>query len=154
MEIIKDGLSLVNHIVQVIELLFFGTIAAVIGVSLMPKDNPLHALLVSLTKHLAATLALGVIAIPMQPIPGVDVAYDAGSAIFLLFYWGSFAMKLLADPSMARPPAPMATGRADADDRPGLRTILPGAPLRRPASDQVIDVEPTEAPFRGYEGRD
>jgi hypothetical protein len=38
----------------------------------------------------AATLGAGLIAIPVEPIPGVDAAYDVAAAVGLAIYWLSF----------------------------------------------------------------
>lgn len=101
-----------DHIVSAIELLFFGMIAAAIGVSVLPEENPLRALLVSLTRHLAATFAIGMVAIPVQPLPGIDVAYDTASMVFLLWYWGTFALALMGKDPPLRRQGPIVDGEA------------------------------------------
>jgi hypothetical protein len=62
-------------------LIFVGAIAAllitlVIVVSKMPDTNPLKRILTALCYRLGATLAAGAVAIPLEPIPGIDVLYD------------------------------------------------------------------------------
>jgi hypothetical protein len=47
-------------------------------------------LLTSLCYRLGATLAAGAIAIPLEPIPGIDLAYDIGVPIALIWYWFTF----------------------------------------------------------------
>ena len=44
---------------------------------------------------LSVTLAAGVVAIPIEPIPGLDVAYDTLVPIALLYYWIKFAWRVI-----------------------------------------------------------
>ena len=67
-------------------LIFIGVIAALliallVVVSKMPNTNPLKRILTALCYRLAATLAAGAVAIPLEPIPGIDVIYDIGVPI-------------------------------------------------------------------------
>ena len=39
---------------------------------------------------MGATIAAGALAIPIEPIPGLDVLYDIGAPLLLLLYWVSF----------------------------------------------------------------
>ena len=73
-------------------LIFVGVIAAllitlVVAVSRMPNSNPLKRVLTALCYRLGATLAAGAIAIPLEPIPGIDLLYDIGVPIVLIWYW-------------------------------------------------------------------
>jgi hypothetical protein len=65
-------------------------VAAVVVVSRLPDTNPLKRILSALCYRLGATLAAGVVAIPIEPIPGLDVAYDIGVPIALIWYWWTF----------------------------------------------------------------
>ena len=40
--------------------------------------------------RLGASLAAGAIAIPLEPIPGIDLAYDVAVPIALIWYWFTF----------------------------------------------------------------
>jgi len=76
-------------------LIFIGVMAAlltalVVVVSKMPNTNPLKRILTALCYRLAATLAAGAIAIPLEPIPGIDALYDIGVPIVLIWYWFTF----------------------------------------------------------------
>ena len=58
-------------------LIFVGVIAAllislIIVVARLPDTNPLKRLLTALCYRLGATLAAGAIAIPLEPIPGIN----------------------------------------------------------------------------------
>ena len=91
-------------------LIFVGVIAAllvalVVAVSKMPNTNPLKRVLTALCYRLGATLAAGAIAIPLEPIPGIDLLYDIGVPIVLLWYWYTFfrdARRMTSDTSPTR----------------------------------------------------
>jgi hypothetical protein len=79
-EIIRDLLIFVGVIAALL-------IALVVVVSTMPNTNPLKRVLTALCYRLGATLAAGAIAIPLEPIPGIDLLYDIGVPIVLIWYW-------------------------------------------------------------------
>jgi hypothetical protein len=94
-----DILNLIGQIVRDL-LIFVGVCLALLVVLLivvarMPRDNPLRQLLGELCRHLAVTLAAGAVAIPIEPIPGLDVAYDTVVPIALLYYWIKFAWRVI-----------------------------------------------------------
>ena len=62
-------------------------IALVVIVSFLPPENPLKRVLSALSYRVGATAAVGALAIPLEPIPGLDVMYDVGAPILLLWYW-------------------------------------------------------------------
>src|SRR5580693_323555 len=82
-EIIRD---LLIFIVVMAALL----ITLVVVISKMPDSNPLKRLLTALSYRLGATLAAGAVAIPLEPIPGIDTLYDVGVPIVLIWYWFTF----------------------------------------------------------------
>jgi hypothetical protein len=82
-EIIRDLLIFVGVIAVLL-------IALIVVVSKLPDTNPLKRLLTALCYRLGATLAAGAIAIPLEPIPGIDLAYDIGVPIALIWYWFTF----------------------------------------------------------------
>ena len=79
-------------------------IALVVIVSLLPSENPLKRVLTALSYRVGATAAVGALAIPIEPIPGLDVVYDIGAPVLLLWYWYTFFRGLRAKPSPAAPP--------------------------------------------------
>ena len=85
-EIIRDLLIFVAVITALL-------IALVVVISKMPNTNPLKRILTALSYRLGATLAAGAIAIPLEPIPGIDVLYDVGVPIILIWYWFTFFKK-------------------------------------------------------------
>ena len=82
-EIIRDLLIFVGVMTALL-------IALVVVVSRMPETNPLKRILTALSYRLGATLAAGVVAVPLEPIPGIDLLYDIGVPIVLLWYWYTF----------------------------------------------------------------
>jgi hypothetical protein len=44
----------------------------------------------ALSYRVGATLMAGVVAIPIEPLPGLDVLYDIGVPILLTWYWFTF----------------------------------------------------------------
>jgi hypothetical protein len=82
-EIIRDLLIFVGVIAALL-------VALVVVVSKLPDTNPLKRVLTALCYRLGATLAAGAVAIPLEPIPGIDVLYDIGVPIALIWYWWTF----------------------------------------------------------------
>jgi hypothetical protein len=87
-------LSMIEEIIR--DLLIFVAvtfalfIVLLVVVSKMPDDNPLKRILTALSYRVGATLAAGVVAVPVEPIPGLDVLYDIGVPILLIWYWFTF----------------------------------------------------------------
>src|SRR5262245_53307036 len=78
-EIIRDLLIFTGVITALL-------IALVVAVSKMPNTNQLKGVLTALCYRLGVTLAAGAVAIPLEPIPGIDLLYDIGVSIVLLWY--------------------------------------------------------------------
>jgi hypothetical protein len=98
-EIAKDLLIFIGAMV----VLFVVLIAIIAN---LPAGNPAKRILVALCYRVAAMLGAGIIAIPVEPIPGIDVVYDAAAAIALVIYWITFfttAAKILSG-SEKKPP--------------------------------------------------
>src|ERR1700683_1732828 len=96
-EIIKD---LLIFVVAMFALL----IALIVVVSRMPDDNPLKRILSALSWRVGATFAAGALAIPIEPIPGLDTLYDIGVPIALLWYWFTFFKGAARTRSESPPP--------------------------------------------------
>ena len=96
-EIIRDLLIFIGVITALL-------IALVVVVSKLPDTNPLKRTLTALCYRLGATLAAGAVAIPLEPIAGIDLLYDIGVPIVLLWYWCTFfrdARRMSSDRSPA-----------------------------------------------------
>jgi hypothetical protein len=94
-DIIRDLLSFVGVLAVLL-------VALAVVVSKMPNTNPLKRVLTALCYRLGATLAAGAVAVPLEPIPGIDLLYDIGVPIVLIWYWYTFfrdARRVTSDPS-------------------------------------------------------
>ena len=81
------------HFLEISVLCFTGLIVVSILFLLIVLRMPpssLKKLLTSLLWRLAASVGVGIIAIPLQPIAGVDVVFDFGSMVVLSLYWYGF----------------------------------------------------------------
>ena len=58
----------------------------IVLVNYLPR-SPLRDVLGAVTKRIGATVVVSMIAIPVQPILGIDGIYDLASSAFLLCYW-------------------------------------------------------------------
>jgi hypothetical protein len=82
-------------------------VVLIVLIAKMRADNPLKRLLKALSYRMGATIAAGALAIPIEPIPGLDVLYDIGAPLLLLLYWVSFFKN--ARSTMSYPSAPRGT---------------------------------------------
>jgi hypothetical protein len=82
-EITKDLLIFVA-------VMFALLIVLVVVISRMPDHNPLKRIFNALAFRVGATLGAGALAIPIEPIPGLDGLYDIAAPILLLYYWFTF----------------------------------------------------------------
>ena len=98
-EIIRDLLIFVGVIATLL-------VTLLVIVSKMPDTNPLKRVLTALSYRLGATLAAGALAIPLEPIPGIDVLYDIGVPIVLVWYWFTFFKNALGAKSTSNPSQP------------------------------------------------
>ena len=109
-------------------------LAFIVVVSMMPNTNPLKRLLTALCYRLGATLAAGAAAIPLEAVPGIDLLYDIGVPLILVWYWFTFFRDARRVTSAPLPPNPrglplaldkvFGAPRAQASD-PGRCSISP-----------------------------
>src|SRR6185437_10166715 len=78
-EIIRDLLIFVGVVAVLL-------VAFIVVLSKMPNTNPLKRVLTALCYRLGATLAAGVAAIPLEAVPGIDLLYDVGVPLILVWY--------------------------------------------------------------------
>ena len=79
-------------------------IVLIVVVSRMPDDNPLKRILSALSYRIGATAAAGAVAIPIEPIPGLDGLYDIAVPIVLIWYWYTFFRDVIRGKSRAPQP--------------------------------------------------
>ena len=126
MEIIRDLLIFVAVI-------FALCIVLIVVISKMPDDNPLKRILTALSYRLAATLAAGAVAVPVEPIPGLDVLYDIAVPIALIWYWFTFfrdTLRSRAEELQLREHRQTKQGSAQTVDSPTSDATEPQLPLR------------------------
>jgi len=98
-EIIRDLLIFVAVIMALL-------IVLIVVVSSMPDNNPLKRLLTALTYRVGATAVAGALAIPIEPIPGIDALYDFAVPILLIWYWFTFFRDAVRVPNASSPQGP------------------------------------------------
>ena len=89
-EMLATIMEIIRDLLIFIAVMFALYIVLVVVISKMPDDNPLKRILTALSYRLAATLAAGAVAVPVEPIPGLDVLYDVAVPIALIWYWFTF----------------------------------------------------------------
>ena len=114
----QDTLHTLEEIVRDL-LIFVGAMAVLLAaliliISLLPPTNPLKRVLTALSYRVGATAAAGALAIPVEPIPGLDAIYDLGVPILLIWYWLTFFKNL--GPLWSEPSPPQSR-------RPDQKTI-------------------------------
>jgi hypothetical protein len=62
-------------------------VVLIIVLSRMPETNLLKRLLTAVCYRVVATAAAGLIALPLEPIPGIDAVYDLDVPVALIWYW-------------------------------------------------------------------
>ena len=83
-------MELVRDLLIFIAVMFALYIVLIVVISMLPNDNPLKRIPTALSYRIGATLAAGMIAVPVEPIPGLDVLYDIAIPIALIWYWFTF----------------------------------------------------------------
>ena len=101
-------------IIQALLLFAFGT-AALLGLLLiiiarLPSDNPLKRILAALSLRVGAVAAAGIVAIPIEPIPVLDVLYDVAVPAALLYFWLTLFREVTAILRGSRRPRGAAAG--------------------------------------------
>jgi hypothetical protein len=105
MDLLSGIAEIIRDLFIFVAVMFALLIALIVIVSKMPDDNPLKRVLTALSYRVGATATAGLIAIPIEPIPGIDALYDIGVPVLLIWYWFTFfknAARTMSDP----PPSP------------------------------------------------
>jgi hypothetical protein len=78
------------------DLLIFIGVMAVLLVGLLiamirlPARHPMKRLITALALRVGASLGAGLLALPIEPVPGLDVLYDIGAPVALIWFWYTF----------------------------------------------------------------
>jgi hypothetical protein len=105
--------EIVRDLLVFVVVMFALLIALIVIVARMPDNNPLKRILWALSARLGATVAAGALAVPIEPIPGLDVLYDFGVPIALIWYWFTF----FRDAARSRPGQSKPSQMPRADNR-------------------------------------
>jgi hypothetical protein len=110
MELIRDLLIFIGA-------MFAMCIVLIVVVSNLPDQNPLKRVLTALIYRIGATLLAGAVAVPVEPIPGLDVLYDLAVPVALIWYWFTF-FRDATEPPTARSPQSLDQKRIRAGHSP------------------------------------
>ncbi len=87
MELVSTIADIIRDLLIFVVAMSVLLVALIVFVSRMPHSNPLKRLLTAVCYRVGATVAAGLIAIPIEPIPGIDAVYDLAVLAGLLWYW-------------------------------------------------------------------
>lgn len=87
---LESIVEIVKYLLIFIAVMFAMFIVLLVVISKMPDDNPLKRILTAMSYRVAATLGVTAVAIPLEVVPPVEVAYDIGAPILLAWYWFTF----------------------------------------------------------------
>jgi hypothetical protein len=90
MELLSTIAEIIRDLLIFVAVMTALLVVLIVVVSKMPDSNPLKRLLTALTYRVGATAAAGALAIPIEPIPGIDALYDFAVPILLIWYWFTF----------------------------------------------------------------
>ena len=90
MELLSTIAEIIRNLLIFVAVMTALLVALVVVVSKMPDGNPLKRLFAGLTYRVGATAAAGALAIPTEPIPGIDALYDFAVPVLLIWYWFTF----------------------------------------------------------------
>jgi hypothetical protein len=93
MDLLNLAATVVRDLLVVVGVMTAVLIVLVIAAARLPSGNPVRRVLVALCLRVAAMIGAGLLAIPLEPIPGVDVAYDIAAPLGLLVFWITFFRK-------------------------------------------------------------
>jgi hypothetical protein len=113
----ESFVELIRELLIFVVVMFALLIALIVVVSKMPDDNPLKRILSALSYRLGATAAAGALAIPIEPIPGLDTLYDIGVPLALLWYWFTFFRDVIRTRAKTPPPSSPGQRRIRPDSR-------------------------------------
>jgi hypothetical protein len=119
MEVLSTIAEIIRDLLIFVAVMTGLLIVLIVTVSKMPDSNPLKRLLTALTYRVGATAAAGALAVPIEPIPGIDAMYDVAVPILLLWYWFTFFRDVIFRggwrASHTSPPASTPRGRPAVD---------------------------------------
>jgi hypothetical protein len=117
-------------------LVFTGAMAALLVVLLiwitrLPAENPLKRILHAVSLRVAAMAGAGAIAIPVEGIPGLDLAYDVAVPAALIYFWVTLFREIKAI-LQDRPRPAVAAAHIEYEQRPSTKDAEPDEDKRPP----------------------
>jgi hypothetical protein len=119
-------MELIRDLLIFIAAMFAMCIVLIVVVSNLPDQNPLKRILTALSYRVGATLLAGAVAVPVEPIPGLDMLYDLAVPIALIWYWLTFFRDAVRSPTTASPPFLDDKRIGALHSRPSLEAKRPG----------------------------
>ena len=83
-------MSVVKGILIAVGALVVVLLVLLLVISRLPRGNRARLLMSALAMRVGATAFAGLVAVPIEPIAGLDVLYDVAAPIILLVYWLRF----------------------------------------------------------------
>ncbi|HTZ69370.1 MAG TPA: hypothetical protein VMB71_01865 [Acetobacteraceae bacterium] len=90
--------EIVRDLLIFVVVMFVLLVGLVFAISRLPQGNPLKRILTALSYRMGATFGAGLLAVPIEPIPGLDALYDIGVPIALIYFWYTFFRDLRRGP--------------------------------------------------------
>ncbi len=102
--------AFVEFILGLTVFLVIALIVLLIVISQMPESNPLRRILVALSKRVGLMAGLGVGSVPLDLMPPIEVIYDLGSFVGIVYYWYTFLREVKVLPgAFSANPGPLAS---------------------------------------------
>jgi len=82
--------EIIRDLLIFIFVMFVLLVGLLVVVLKLPADHAVKKMLIALCWRIGATMGAGALAVPVEPIPGLDALYDVGVPVVLLLYWYGF----------------------------------------------------------------
>jgi len=82
--------DIIKYLLIFVAVMFALLIVLIFVIAKLPDGHPLKRLMTELCWRIGVTFGVSALAIPIEPIPGLDAAYDIIGPIVLLIYWFTF----------------------------------------------------------------
>jgi hypothetical protein len=112
MNLLDFAEAVIRDILLLVAVMTALLVGLLVAITQLPSGNALRRVLAALCLRIAAMIGAGLLAIPLEPIPGLDVAYDIAAPLGLLIFWVTFFRRAAAilkqARTVSRPSAPEA----------------------------------------------
>jgi len=83
-------IEIIKYLLIFVAVMFALLVLLIAVIARLPAGHPLKRLMTELCWRLGATIGAGALAVPIEPIPGLDALYDVAAPIVLAIYWFGF----------------------------------------------------------------